>query len=160
MKRLKQIDSQVSNSLSAICFALFLTSMTSFSAYGQEFSLEGRWTLEKCEIQKDSAGVKSKVDYQPTDGDIPRWCVFTELTFGKEKSCSIMLDENEITGEYNQTDDKLILDFIIMITEYNYSLRNNNILLLKRRHRFQELDTEYFVDIEMSYSIKTEQNEN
>ena len=134
--------------------------VTAFSAYGQDLSLEeGVWVLEKCEIQKDSAGVKLKVDYRSTDGNIPQWYVFTELTFGKEKSCSIKLGEDVIVGKYKQTGDKLILDFIIMIPDYNYSLRNNNTLVLKRRHRFQEIDAEYFVDIEMSYSLKTEQDE-
>ena len=126
----------------------------------QEVSLEGIWTLERCEIKKDSAGVKSKLDYQVTDGDIPRWYVFTELTFGKEKSCSIILGVDIITGEYKQTDDKLILDFIAMIPDYNYSLKNNNTLVLKRKHYFQESDTEYFVDIEMFYSKKNGQDEN
>ena len=121
--------------------------------------LEGIWILEKCEIQKDSTGIISKIDYQLTDGDIPQWYVFSELIFGKEKSCSIKLGEDEIVGEYKQTDDKLILDFVIMIPDYSYSLKNN-VLVLKRRYHFQERNTEYFVDIEMSYSKKTEQDGN
>ena len=140
-----------------LLFSIFF--VAAFSAYGQDLSLEGGiWVLEKCEIQKDSKGVMSKVDYQLTDGDIPQWYVFTELKFGKEKSCSIKLGEDEIVGKYKQTGDKLILDFIIMIPDYNYSL-NNNTLVLKRRHHFQESDIECFVDIEMFYSIKTGQDE-
>jgi hypothetical protein len=141
-----------------LLFSIFFAN--AFSAYGQDLNLEeGIWVLEKCEIQKDSAGTKLKVDYQLTDGNIPQWYIFTELTFGKEKSCSIKLGEDVIAGKYMQKGDILSLDFVLMIPDYSYSFINNNTLVLKRRHRFQEIDAEYFVDIEMSYSLKTEQDE-
>ena len=143
-----------------ILFIFVLLVCNSSPSFCQEVSLEGIWVLEKCEIQKDSNGVRSKVDYQPADGDIPKWYVFTELIFGKEKSCFIVLNEHEIVGKYKQTDTGLILDFIIMIPDYNYSL-NNNTLVLKRRHNyFDDNNTESLIDIEMSYVKKTEQDEN
>jgi len=122
----------------------------------QEANLEGIWTLEKCEIQKELNGVRAKVDYQPADGNIPNWYIFTELTFGKEKTCSIVLNKNEIVGKYKQTDTELILDFIIMIPDYNYSL-DNNTLVLKRRHYHYDYDNaETLIEIEMSYVKKAE----
>ena len=136
-----------------ILFIFVLLVCNSSLSLCQEVSLEGVWKLEKCEIQKDSAGITSKVDYQPTDGSIPQWFVFTELTLGKEKSCLTILNKDEIAGEYKQTDTGLVLDFVLMIPEYNYSLINNNTLVLKRRQYHYYYDnTEYLVDIEMFYT--------
>ena len=144
-----------------IFFIFVLLVCNSSLSLSQEVNLEGIWTLEKCEIQKDSAGIKLKVDYQPTDGNITQWFVFTELTLGKEKSCLVVLNDDKIAGEYKQTDTGLVLDFSLMVPDYNYSLTDENTLVLKRRqYYYYANNTEYFVDIEMFYAKKTEQDEN
>ena len=134
-------------------FLLLAFSAVDTQAQSVNSGLEGTWKLEKCEIQKDSAGIKSKVNYLPTDENISRWYVFTELTFGKDKSCLTVINNDEITGEYKHTDTGLVLDIIIMVSEYSYSLTDDNTLVLKRRqHYYHHDNTGYFEDIEITYA--------
>ena len=138
--------------------------MLSFCAMlAQTPALKGTWELEKGEIRQDSAGVISMIDYQLKDGNIPRWDIYTEFTLGEEKSCSIKLNDRVETGEYSLADDSiLILDLILLIPRYHYSLISDTTLVLTRRHYLFDEDGpgKNFLEIKLSYSKKIEKDEN
>jgi len=133
-------------------FTICMLSLWTLHAHAQ--TLEGVWTLEQCIITQDSAGVVSSIDYRISDGNIPKWYIFTELTFGDENSCSIMLNNSIIEGEYSLTDEGMLkLDFIILLAEYHCILASDTMLVLRRRHYFyNESNPESdFIDIELYY---------
>jgi hypothetical protein len=55
----------------------------------------------------------------------------------------------------------MILDFVIMLPEYHYSLENGLLILKRRQYLYDNSNPDgYFLDIEMYYSQKTERDEN
>jgi len=139
-----------------------VVSMGCLLAVEQNTSLTGTWKLEKCILQKDSAGVVSMIDYRPSDGNIPRWYIYTELTIGEDQSCSIRLSNNIEKGKYRIEGDTLILDLIIVIPVYQYAFENDSTLILKRRHYLynKSRPERGFIDIGMYYTNKSKENEN
>ena len=147
-----------------ITFGLFGMSVTSFkqSEESEKDLFEGTWTLERCEIRKDSVGRKSDINYLLKDGNITWWYIFTEFSFSEEKNCFTIMNNDTIRGKYSVQDDNvLILDFIIMLPDYHYTFIDDSTLLLSRRHYLYNASRPErgFLDISM-YFTKKEENEN
>ena len=145
MKRMKNI------------IVLIISILAFWAIDAQAQTPEGVWSLEQCEIKKDSAGVVSMVDYQLKEGNIPKWDIYTELTLGSDESCSIVLNNTILKGKYSLPEEGvLVLDFILMLPKYHYSLINNTTLALSlRRYLYDEKGQgTNFVDIKLFYSKK------
>lgn len=145
------------NRITASCAGLVFMLFAASTAQAQTTLPASEWTLEKCEIRKDSAGRVSDVDYRLSEGNIPRWYVFTTLTFDEKKTCHTVLNGDTLTGNYSVTNgDTLRLDFIIMLPEYRYVLKGDTALELTRRHYLYNVDypERGFLDIKLYYSLQ------
>jgi hypothetical protein len=137
------------------CAGLVFLLLAASAAQAQTALPTGEWTLEKCEIRKDSAGRISDVDYRLSEENISRWYIFTTLTFDGKETCHTVLNGDTLTGNYSVTNgDTLKLDFIIMLPEYRYTLKGDTALELTRRHYLYNVDypERGFLDIKLYYS--------